>query len=196
MKRIAVYYRVSTDKQQTDSQRHAVNEYLLKFPDADLRIYEDLALSGKHTDRPKYQEMLQAVINNEVDGVVTYALDRISRNSSEAIRTILSWRYAGVSFVPVSQPHLSTDGDQPFQNTILAAFADMAQLERGAIVGRIKNGIEAFKAREGRWGRKTKITQDILYRILDLRDEGLTVREIAEDVGVGKSTISNVLRAM
>ncbi len=197
MKRIAVYYRVSTDMQQTDSQRHAVNEYLLRYPDAELRIYEDLALSGKHTDRPEYQLMLEAVLNKEVDGVVTYALDRISRSSSEAIKTIITWRQAGIRFVPVSQPHLSTDTDNPFQNTILAAYADMSQMERVAIVGRIKNGIAAARQRSGgKWGRRSIVTQELLWQILDLRDTGLSVRDIAEEVGVSKSTVSNVIRAV
>ena len=42
---------------------------------------------------------------------------------------------------------------------------------------------------------QVKATPEVKERIQSLRSEGLTVREIAERVSVGKSTVANVLRA-
>lgn len=196
--KIAVYYRVSTDMQQTESQQSEVKDYIEQhYPDAEVVVFEDLAVSGATTKRKGYQAMLQAVSTRAVDVVVTYALDRVSRNSSEALRTILIWRHAGVRFVPISQPHLSTDTEGPFQNTILAAQADLAELERKGIVNRIKAGIKAKRAKtDGEWGGNRKVTEEQEAAIVVLRERGATIREIASRLELPKSTIHNKLKQL
>jgi DNA invertase Pin-like site-specific DNA recombinase len=191
--RVAVYYRVSTDKQDTTGQRAVVGEYLQTLGNPVVSVFEDEGISGTTTNRPAYQRMLAAIQAGAFDMVVTFALDRISRTSSEAIRTILDWRSLGVAFVPVTQPHLSTSSDNPFQNTILAAFADLAQLEREATVKRIKSGIKAFKAEKGRWGRRREVSEVMIDKMLELRAAGYSQDRIAEAMGVSKGSVNKWL---
>lgn len=194
MKRVAVYYRVSTKKQDTDSQRHDVEIYLKTLGPISVRVFEDHGVSGTKDDRDGFRPLQDAVAAQEIDMIVVWALDRISRRSSHAIRTILGWKEAGVEFVPVSQPHLATSAANPFQNTLLAAFADLAELERYGTIKRIKAGISAAKAANGgKWGRRSLITEDQLGIILALKGQGWTQRKIAQHVGIPLATVNRAI---
>ena len=46
----------------------------------DIIIYEDEGFSAKNTDRPQFQKMIKAVKENQINAVVCYRLDRISRS--------------------------------------------------------------------------------------------------------------------
>ena len=58
MKRVAIYYRVSTDKQDLASQRDAVETWLRGLPDSkrpkpeDVLVFKDEGISGKTAARP------------------------------------------------------------------------------------------------------------------------------------------------
>ena len=194
MKRVGVYYRVSTKKQDTESQRHEVEAYLKTLGPISVRVFEDHGVSGTKDQRDGFQPLLDAVAAGEIDMIVVWALDRISRRSSHAIRTILGWKEAGVEFVPVSQMHLATSADNPFQNTLLAAFADLAELERYGTIKRIKAGISAKRATtDGKWGRRSLITEDQLGTILALKGKGWSQRQIAKQVGIPLATVNRVI---
>ena len=76
-----------------------------------------------------------------------YKLDRFSRNATDAIRTLLDLDECNVAFVSVTQPVLNLGHDNPFRRTMLAAFAEIAEIERQTIVQRVKAGLEAAKQR-------------------------------------------------
>ena len=92
MERTAVYYRVSTDRQDFASQREVVEEWLRQLPEIrrprSLIEFTDEGVSGKTAHRPEFQRMLAHAYERRVDTIVVYRLDRFSRNASDAIRTI------------------------------------------------------------------------------------------------------------
>ena len=85
MKRAFLYCRVSTEEQSQD------NHYSLALQEERCRGYaqqkgwqvakarKDVG-SGRDADRPGYQELLADVKEGAIDVVVTYRLDRLSRN--------------------------------------------------------------------------------------------------------------------
>ena len=91
MERIAIYYRVSTDKQDLDSQKVVIERWLAELvkPPKHVYVIRDEGMSGKNENRPGYKELLQLAFNRKIDTIVVYRLDRLSRNATVAIRTIL-----------------------------------------------------------------------------------------------------------
>ena len=81
-----------------------------------------------------------------LDTIVVYRLDRFSRHASSAIKLILSLDEVGVAFISVSSLLLIWD-EVPFRRTMLAAFAEIAEIERDTIISRVKAGLDA--ARKG-----------------------------------------------
>lgn len=199
MKNIAIYYRVSTDAQDYRSQIQEVETWLAELPEdkkpQKITVYEDKGVSGKITEREQYQKMLQAAFNHRIDTIVVYRLDRLSRNATDAIQILLELDKYGVGFISVTQPILNLGAENPFRRTILAAFAELAEIERETIVARVKAGLRAAKSRGVKLGQPQKYTEDDAARIHALRAEGKKYREIAKEVGLSTGTISKILRS-
>jgi DNA invertase Pin-like site-specific DNA recombinase len=195
MKNIAIYYRVSTDKQDLESQQVAVNTWLsnltINKPDS-IRIFQDEGLSGKSSDRPAYQEMLRAAFAGEIDTIVVYRLDRFSRDASTAIRAILELDHAGVAFISITQATLNLSHENPFRRTFLALFADIAEIERDTIVARVKAGLDAARKRGVRLGNQKEIPYEVREEVLRMRARGHSYREIAKSVSLSVGAVHKV----
>ena len=133
MQRAAIYYRVSTDKQDLDSQKQAVESFInaLEASKKPTKVseYVDEGISGAKTNRPAYQQLLDDCYKKKIDTIIVYKLDRFSRNATDAIRTLLDFDECNVAFVSVTQPVLNLGHDNPFRRTMLAAFAEITEIE-------------------------------------------------------------------
>lgn len=196
MERIAVYYRVSTDEQKTDSQVGAVERWLTELPE-DKRpksrvTFTDEGRSGKDDDRPQYQAMLEAARRGEIDTIVVYKIDRFSRSAISAIRAIMDLDQLGVAFISVSQPALNLGHGMPFRLTMLAAFAEIAQIERETIVSRINEGLAAARRRGVQLGNPG-LSPKVKAEIVRLYDLGLSKEAIYPRLGISRRSVYRVL---
>lgn len=189
MKRIALYRRVSTDRQDTASQDHAVQQWLTKRGEAAALVFEDEGRSGKDDDRPGYQALCAAVAAGEVDTVVVYRLDRLSRKATTAMQTLITWINDGIEFFAVEQPILHLGADNPFRLTFCALMAEVAELERESIVARVRSGLAAAKARGVRLGAAPKLVPEQRARMRAMRAAGATYKQIARELAVSPSTV-------
>ena len=198
LKRIAIYLRVSTDKQALLMQIEAIDKWIASLPPearpTSRRVFQDEGKSGTRDDRPGFQAMLEACRKGEIDTVVVYRLDRFSRTTYTALRTIMELDQLGVAFIATSQPVLNLGHGMPFRLTIMAAFAEIAAIEQQAIVARIRDGLAAAKARGVKLGHKP-ISLQKRQRILELWEAGFNKKEIAEDVKVSRTTVWAFLKA-
>lgn len=194
MKNIAIYYRVSTERQDLCSQQQAIDDWLAK-QQKPRKIYtlKDEGYSGSSQQRPAYQELMKLAISGHIDTIVVYRLDRFSRSASNAIRTLLELDEHGVGFISVTQPVLSLGHDNPFRRTMLAAFAEIAEIERETIIARVKSGLQAARKRGVKLGRPQKDTAELLHDVRALREEGLSYREIALRVKLSPGKVHSML---
>ncbi len=199
MKKVAIYYRVSTEKQDLDSQRQAVEKWISDLPEdkrpTHTKVFTDEGISGKTVNRPGFQALLDAAYKHEIDTIIVYRLDRFSRHATTAIRYLLNLDEAGVAFVSVTQPVLNLGHENPFRRTMLAAFAEIAEIERETIVARVKAGLEAAKKRGVKLGAPRVIDDEKRHRALTLRNQGMSLRKIAKDMKVSLGTVHNLLKS-
>jgi len=198
VKNVGIYYRVSTDKQDLDSQRGAVEKWLEDLP-VDKRpkktfVFKDEGISGKTTNRPGFQAMMQAAYEKKIDTIICYRLDRFSRNATTAIKTLLNLDEVGVAFISVTQPVLNLGHENPFRRTMLAAFAEIAEIERDTIVARVKSGLEAAKKRGVKLGPPVKVNPAIQNQARKLRAEGRTFKEIAVELDLSVGKVHQLIR--
>jgi len=191
MKKAAIYYRVSTGKQDFESQEAAINAWLEKQTTIKkYRVFKDV-MSGKSIERPRFKSMIKQAREGKFDVIVVFKLDRFSRNTSHAIRTLLDLDDFGVDFISVTQPMFN----QPaFRKTMLMLFAELAQMERETTVERIKWGLQAAKQRGVRLGRPPKVTDAIEAKIISLHETGLSTRKIARKVKLAHSCVWKVIK--
>lgn len=189
----AVYMRVSTTAQDTDSQRHVIKQWLAGKSLTAVVWYEDVA-SGKRDDRPQFKAMCAAVKEGKHQTVVVFRLDRLSRKASTALSLILEWLTAGINFYAVDQPILQLGAENPIRLTICSLFAELAQIERETIVSRVKAGLAARKAAGKSLGRVSKISVSQDDHIKRLHAAHCSTREIAAKLGIPQSTIVRRLK--
>jgi DNA invertase Pin-like site-specific DNA recombinase len=196
MKHAAIYYRVSTDRQDLQSQKEAVENWLQTLEAAKqpkkVSVYQDEGLSGSSTERPGYQQLLQHAYAGKFDTIIVYRLDRFSRNASDAIKTLLSLDEVDVAFISVTQPVLNLGHENPFRRTMLAAFAEIAEIERQTIVDRVKAGLEAAKSRGVKLGAPSKGTPELHKLVHEKRSQGLSYRAIAKELKISYGVVYNL----
>ena len=131
---IAIYPRKTVYRDNSDSvqvQVQMCKEYagiIYKGKEAQFRIYDkDEGFSGKNMNRPSFKDLMQDVKNNEIDVVMVYKLDRISRNVQEFSAMYEVFQQHNVSFVSVKE---SFDTTTPMGRTVMYILAAFAQLER------------------------------------------------------------------
>lgn len=154
--RVAAYCRKSVDKGSQpygsiDAQRDAVASYVASqrglgwtlLPDR----FDDLGISGKTTDRPGFRRLLEAVRAGEVDIVVCYRLDRLSRSQRDFLNTLDLFERFGVKFASVTE-HFDTT--TPMGRFALGILIQVAQLEREVTAERVRDKVLASR-RKGLW---------------------------------------------
>ncbi len=198
MKSVAVYYRVSTDKQDISSQKSTVETWLDSLPPnkkpVKISCFIDEGISGKTANRPAFKEMIDLAYMGKIDTIIVYRLDRFSRNATNAIRMLLNLDEAGVAFISVTQPVLNLSHENPFRRTMLAAFAEIAELERETIVARVIAGLQAAKQRGVVLGPPRKVNDSVRETANQLRNEGKTIRDIAQSLKLSVGSVVKLLR--
>ncbi len=160
----------------------------------EVRWFVDEGISGKTLNRPGLQALIAATEAKEVHAVLCFRLDRISRNAADAMRTLLRWMKLDVEFFATSQSILQLGKSNPLRLTITSLFAEMAELEREAIVSRVKAGLAAAKARGVKLGRQYRLTQEQMGELRTLRDQGNTCRQLAKHFGISHSTAARMAK--
>src|SRR5262245_58499378 len=99
----AVYVRVSTLDQTSGakSQEQAAKRYLQSHG-IKARFFRD-AMSGSTTSRPAFEKLQAAIFRGEVDTVVVWKLDRLSRSLKDGINILADWLVKGVRIIAISQ---------------------------------------------------------------------------------------------
>jgi len=191
MKRVAIYLRVSTSKQETSNQRRELEAVACRSGWQVVKIYEDAGISGaKGRDkRPGLDAMLKAVNAKEFDMVAAWSVDRLGRSLTDLLGILQGLHDKGVDLF-LHQQGLDTSttaGKAMFQ--MLGVFAEF---ERGIIRERVNAGLARARANGTKLGRR-RVKPPIEERIHELRKGGMGILKIGREVGVGTSVVQRVL---
>src|ERR1051326_2768351 len=109
--------------------------------------YDDGGLSGATMDRPALQQLLSDIQAGNIDVVVTYKVDRLTRSLADFAKIVEIFDARGVSFVSVTQQFNTTASMGRLTLNVLLSFA---QFEREVTGERIRDKIAASKTK-GMW---------------------------------------------
>ena len=175
------YARVSTEEQELALQLDALRAAGCH------RIFEDRA-SGAKTDRPGLEQAIAFARDGDV--LVTWKLDRLARSLPHLIETVNRLEKSGAGLRSLTE---AIDTTTPGGRLIFHVFGALAQFERDLIGERTRAGLSAAAARGRRGGRKPVVTADKLERARVLMSKGLTVREAATRLKIGKTALYEAL---
>lgn len=177
------YARISTADQNLDLQIEALQKI------GCLKIFTDIA-SGAKSDRPGLEEALNYL--REGDTLVVWKLDRLGRSLSHLLQVIETLSQRGIQFKSITDSAIDTT--TPSGQLMLSMIAALSEFERNLIRERTKEGLAVAKARGRKGGRRPVITDQKLKKAKQLIDKGLTVREAASAINVGKSSLYEALK--
>lgn len=189
--KIALYLRVSTDKQETENQAVQLREFAAKQGWQITREYCDYE-SGSKSDRMEFQQMFADASRRKFDLVLFWALDRLSREGVlETLQYLNRLTSYGVGFRSYTEQFFDSCG--VFKDAIIAIMATLAKQERVKRSERTKAGLARVKASGKALGRP-RVDVDASKAIL-LRSKGLSGRAIARELGISEGSVRRLLAA-
>lgn len=169
------YVRVSTQQQHTARQ-----DVLMESLGVD-RVYTDI-MSGKDTDRPELQKMMDFV--REGDTVIVESYSRFARNTRDLLALVDKLNSKGVAFISQKEKF---DTSTPQGRLMLTMFAALYEFERDCMLERQAEGIAIAKA-EGRMGRKVKELRDFPTLYEKVKNGDMLLSDAARELGIARST--------
>ena len=164
MKRIALYFRVSTDDQTTEPQRIELREYCARRGWENVTEYAD-KISGATFTRIGLNRLMTDVRNHRVDAVVCVKLDRIGRSLPHMAQIISEMDAHQVALIATSQG-IDTSHDNPAGRLQMHVLMAVAEFERSLIRERTMAGLTAARARGSRLGRPAIALTDAQERAI------------------------------
>ncbi len=131
----AIYARQSIDKKDSLSIEGQI-DYCRKYAGEDVTVFQDKGFSGKNTNRPAFQELMEAVEAGKVKKIFVYRLDRFSRSIADFSRLWELLEKNGVEFQSVTEQF---DTSSPMGRAMLNIVITFAQLERETTADRVKD---------------------------------------------------------
>lgn len=191
----AAYIRVSTKDQDYESQRGAVSDWFARtgVPASDVRFFADTS-TGDNLRRPELEKLRAAIAAGEVDTVVIWKLDRLSRSLRDGLNLVADWAEAGVRVVSVTQ---QIDFSGTVGRMLAAVLLGFAQIEQETRRERQRLGIEQAKKGGVYLGRKpgsVKVREGPAKAMrLRAHNPTLTTGQLATLVGVSRATVKRYL---
>lgn len=146
------YARVSTEDQaregiSLDNQESKIRAYASLNNMELLDVIRDEGISGKSLERDGIKRVLDMVRGHEIESVIVYKLDRLSRKTLDTLNTIETLEKHGVAFHSISERIDTKSASGKFFLTIISA---LAQMERDLISERTTDSL-SYKRQKGEW---------------------------------------------
>ena len=153
MKKVGIYVRVSTGPQAKEGysipeQKERLTAYCKARDWNIVKVYVDAGYTGSNIERPGMEALIKDVEEGNIDTVLVYKLDRLSRSQKDTLYLIEDlFLPNGVNFVSMQE---SFDTSTPFGRAVLSILSVFSQLERELIAERTFMGRKG-RAKDGKW---------------------------------------------
>lgn len=207
--RAALYIRVSTDKQASEGTSLEVQEEKLRkfcsMQDWDtFQLYADRGISGKDTERPKFQALMNDAREKKFDVIVVTKLDRFGRSLRDLINSIHELNSLGIQFSSVNDNLNTTTPNGKLLFHVLGAFAEFEReiirermmtgiakaRQEGRLIGRVPMGYKVVHGEVVIDSEKAELVKNIFQAYAF----GATGWKISQRLDMKPSTVSYVLK--
>ena len=189
--RVAIYSRISSDKQSHEAQISEVRAYCLRHEWTEPELFTDV-INGARFTREGLEALLSKVRRGKLDVLAVYKLDRLGRSLPHLAQIVEELKAHRCALVCTSQG-IDTTYDNPAGQLQLGVLMAIAEFERATITERIRAGLAAKRARGERLGPATEWPKHVDAVAL-LLDQGLSYRQIAEKVPTSLTTVWKCVR--
>lgn len=183
--RVALYARVSTlNGQNPEMQLAELREYAARRNWEVANEYVDEGVSGSKESRPALNRLMVDAHHRRFDIVACWKIDRFGRSLKHLVNALADLDSYGVAFLSLKD---NLDLSTPSGRLMFQIVGAMAEFERALIQERVRSGLVAARARGKQLGRPRRVIDG--NRIAKMKAEGMSIREIADKLGIGYGTV-------
>jgi DNA invertase Pin-like site-specific DNA recombinase len=149
-----------------------------------VREYVDVGQSGGKDSRPELNILMDDARKRQFDAIVVWRFDRFARSTKHLLLALEEFRSLGIQFISYQE---NIDTSSALGQALFTIVSVVAELERNLIRERVSAGIRNARANGKKLGRpRSGVNRE---RILELKEQGRSLRQIAANLGVGYGTV-------
>jgi DNA invertase Pin-like site-specific DNA recombinase len=191
MTRVAIYARVSTKEQTTETQVAQLTAYCQAREWNDVAVFRDDGISGVRDNRPELDKLRDGMTHGEFSAVVVTKMDRLGRSLGMILRFWDDADAAGVRVIVIDQGIDTSTPAGRLQRSMLAA---LAEFERELILERTRAGIARARALGKKFGAPRRISESAAREVRERRARGESLRLISQRMNLKLGGVRSVLR--
>lgn len=181
------YLRVSTDDQTTENQKKLIKDAGYAV---DEWWSEDGVSGSKAAEaRPVFSALSGKL--KEGDTVICTMVDRLGRSASDVLRTVEDFKQRKIKLRIIQFD--SIDLTSSMGKMVLTMLAACAEFERNILIERTTAGLARTKAEGTILGSPLKVEPNVLEGIINDRNNGMQLKDIAAKWNVALSSASRLI---
>ena len=150
--------------------------------------YVDEGVSGSKESRPALNRLMADARRRRFEIIACWKIDRFGRSLKHLVNALADLDALGVAFVSIRD---NLDLSTPSGRLMFQIIGAMAEFERSLIQERVCCGLKNARAHGKQLGRPRRIVDR--DRVLHMKAKGMSLRSIADELGVGYGTVRSRL---
>jgi DNA invertase Pin-like site-specific DNA recombinase len=189
-KKVAIYARVSTDKQTCENQLKELRSIAERMQYIIVDEFIDEGISGATSSRPALDALLKSATQRRFDMVMCWSIDRLGRSLQNLIEILNELQSLKVDLFFMQQ---GLDTSTSAGRMMFSIFGALAEFERNLIRERVIAGQQRAISQGVKMGRPTKMNDGMKNAIKLLRERGIGIKQIARELKIGIGTVYSVI---
>jgi DNA invertase Pin-like site-specific DNA recombinase len=150
-------------------------------------------VSGRKADRPELKKVLEAGRKRKYDALLFWSLDRLSRQGVLPTLPLLNQiSQYGVKYRSLQEQWIDSLG--AFSDSVIGILATVARFEAERLSSRVRSELERARSQGKVLGRPRTVVDRM--KLAKLRQQGLSLREIAAKTGISTMSVQRALKAL
>ena len=194
VRKVAIYTRVSTsDKNQTtENQLRELNSYCDRMGYEVVKVYEDEVSGAKSREkRPAYAKLCTDAFLKKFDLIIGWDVSRFGRSMKEFVHFLSDMDEKGIGVIAVKN---GLDTSSSSGRMMMKLIGVLEEWNREMLIERTNAGLARTVANGTKLGRKSVLTPSIKREITDLKENGSSIRTIANEVGINRGAVQRFLQ--
>lgn len=192
MKKIAIYVRVSTNKQDSTNQLIELRDLAKRMNYEIVQEYTDNGISGTkgREDRPGLDLLLNHAGQRKFEQVMIFDITRLGRSLQNCIETL---NYLNSLKIDILIQKQGIDTSTSVGRLTFSLMASLGEYEKNLMRERIILGINRAKSQGKKLGRPSNMNDGMKNAIKILREKGMGIVSISKQLNCGVGTIYKVI---
>jgi DNA invertase Pin-like site-specific DNA recombinase len=189
---VALYVRVSTSSQHTENQIYELKEICKRNRWNLVEIYDETISGTKGVnERAELNRMLEDATRKKFSKIVVWSVDRLSRSMKSLVNVLSQLKDIDCDIYSYQQ---GIDTSTTMGSSFFHMIGIFSELENNIRKERQSIGIKRALENGAKFGRKSIMSDKLVKSVVDLRNQGLSMRKIATELDISTFVVQKSLK--